>query len=58
MDKFLCLFIFSFSVSILSHPDSSIKKYPNEMAHIPTPLPDRVVLTWNDNPATTQAVSW
>ena len=58
MKKFLCLFIFSFSVSILSHPDSSIKKYPNEMAHIPTPLPDRVVLTWNDDPATTQAVNW
>ena len=38
--------------------DSSIKKYPNEMAHIPTPLPDRVVLTWNDDPATTQAVNW
>ena len=58
MNKFLCLFIFSFSVSILSHPDSSIKKYPNEIAHIPTPLPDRVVLTWNDDPATTQAVNW
>ena len=28
------------------------------MAHVPTPLPDRVVLTWNDDPATTQAVTW
>ena len=28
------------------------------MAHLPTPLPDRVVLTWNDNPATTQSVNW
>ena len=58
MKKFFCLFIFSISVNIQSHPDSSIKKYPNEMAHTPTPLPDRVVLTWNDDPATTQAVNW
>ena len=59
MNKFLYLFIFLyFSINILSHVDSSIQKYPNEMAHIPTPLPDRVVLTWNDDPAPTQAVNW
>ena len=28
------------------------------MAYLPTPLPDRVVLTWNDDPASTQAVNW
>ena len=28
------------------------------MAHSPSLLPDRVVLTWNDDPATTQAVNW
>ena len=27
-------------------------------AHAPTPLPDRVVLTWADDPATTQSVTW
>jgi phosphodiesterase/alkaline phosphatase D-like protein len=27
-------------------------------AHAPTPLPDRVVLTWSDDPATTQSVTW
>lgn len=27
-------------------------------AHAPTPLPDRVVLTWAGDPATTQAVTW
>lgn len=32
--------------------------YPAEEAHAPTPLPDRVVLTWEDNPATTQTVTW
>ena len=29
-----------------------------EIAHAPSVLPDRVVLTWNDNPATTQSVTW
>ena len=24
----------------------------------PSPLPDRVILTWEDNPSTTQSVSW
>ena len=28
------------------------------MAHLPSPLPDRIVLTWNDDPATTQSVNW
>jgi hypothetical protein len=27
-------------------------------AYGPTASPDRVVLTWDDNPATTQAVTW
>jgi len=26
--------------------------------HQPTPVPDRVVLTWSGNPATTQAITW
>lgn len=26
--------------------------------HAPSPIPDRVVLTWNDDPATTQAITW
>ena len=36
----------------------SFEKYSAEIAHIPSPLPDRVVLTWNDDPASTQAVNW
>lgn len=32
--------------------------YPEKDAHRPTPLPDRVVLTWSGDPATTQAVTW
>ena len=48
---FLCLNIFA-------HPNTLTEKYSYEMAYLPTPLPDRVVLTWNDDPATTQAVNW
>jgi 3',5'-cyclic AMP phosphodiesterase CpdA len=32
--------------------------YAAERAHAPTPLPDRVVLTWSEDPATTQSVTW
>ena len=32
--------------------------YAEKAAHAPRPLPDRVVLTWNGDPATTQAVTW
>jgi 3',5'-cyclic AMP phosphodiesterase CpdA len=32
--------------------------YAPAMAHAPTPIPDRVVLTWSADPATTQSVTW
>jgi hypothetical protein len=32
--------------------------YAEKAAHAPRPLPDRVVLTWAGDPATTQAVTW
>lgn len=32
--------------------------YAPALIHAPTPLPDRVVLTWTGDPATTQAVTW
>jgi hypothetical protein len=32
--------------------------YAEKLAHAPRPLPDRVVLTWTGDPATTQAVTW
>lgn len=34
------------------------RKYPDAKAHRPTPLPDRLVLTWKADPATSQAVTW
>jgi 3',5'-cyclic AMP phosphodiesterase CpdA len=32
--------------------------YPDQAAYAPRPLPDRIVLTWRGDPATTQAVTW
>jgi 3',5'-cyclic AMP phosphodiesterase CpdA len=33
-------------------------RYADRLAHVPRPLPDRIVLTWAADPATTQAVTW
>jgi len=33
-------------------------RYPDADAHAPRPLPDRVVLTWDGDPSTSQAVTW
>ena len=33
-------------------------RYPDAAAHAPRPLPDRIVLTWSADPATTQSVTW
>ncbi len=32
--------------------------FPERQAHAPRPLPDRIVLTWSGDPATSQAVTW
>jgi len=58
MNKLLCYFFISFCLNIFAHTHSVTEKYPDEIAHLPSPLPDRVVLTWNDDPASTQAVNW
>jgi len=41
-----------------SHPHWEPSTYAPEQAHKPTPLPERVVLTWSEDPATTQSVTW
>ena len=58
MQKLILSFLISFCVNLVAHPSGSAKEYSKEMAHSPSLLPDRVVLTWNDDPATTQAVNW
>jgi 3',5'-cyclic AMP phosphodiesterase CpdA len=39
-----------------AHPEPVA--YEKKLEHAPRPLPDRVVLTWDADPATTQAVTW
>lgn len=43
-----------------AHPDghASSEPYPAVEQHRPTPLPDRVVLTWSDDPASTIDVTY
>ena len=41
-----------------AHDAPAPAPYPDKAAHAPRPLPDRVVLTWRGDPATTQAVTW
>ncbi|MEM1141297.1 MAG: fibronectin type III domain-containing protein [Pseudomonadota bacterium] len=44
-----------------SHGDGdawTATEFPLSSAFAPTPLPDRVVLTWSDDPTTTQSVTW
>ncbi|MGL6096107.1 MAG: metallophosphoesterase [Fimbriiglobus sp.] len=38
--------------------DARPTPFPAALAHKPTPLPDRVVLTWPADPATCHAVTW
>lgn len=33
-------------------------KVPEDIVHRPTPIPDRIILNWAGDPATTQAVTW
>lgn len=35
-----------------------IHPFPDAMTHRPSPVPDRIVLTWLTEPATSQAVTW
>lgn len=40
------------------HPHPHVVKVPDKEAHRPSRLPDRIVLTWQSDPATSQAVTW
>ena len=53
--SFLIAFL---SFGIISHENWEAAKFSPKLAHEPSPLPDRVVLTWEDDPATTQSVTW
>ena len=40
------------------HPHIPPALYADKLAFAPRPLPDRIVLTWRGDPATSQAVTW
>src|SRR5690606_27911220 len=48
----------SFAGAADEHDHWQPTAYAAELAHAPTPLPDRVVQTWSDDPASTQSVTW
>jgi hypothetical protein len=50
----------AFSVAAFAHDghDHKPKKVIDAEAHKPSALPDRIILTWAGDPATTQAVTW
>ena len=58
LSKSIFLLMLVLSYGVASHDGSKVAKYSSELAHAPSPLPDRVVLTWEDDPATTQSVTW
>lgn len=55
--SFVCLFLaltwFGYRISAQKDP-----KVAEEVLHRPTPMPDRIILTWSDDPTTTQSVTW
>ena len=58
LSRLFILFLILFSFNSMAHDNGKVTKYSAELAHAPTPIPDRVVLTWEDDPATTQSVTW
>lgn len=48
------------ATSGLAHDDHDHppRRVADADAHRPTPLPDRIILTWSGDPTTTQAVTW
>ena len=48
----LCLAVAAYA------PAQPTSAYPDKLIHTPTPMPDRVILTFDGDPATSQAVTW
>ena len=58
MKKLILVFLSWLSLLVVSHDNWKATKLSEAIAHAPSVLPDRVVLTWNNDPATTQSVTW
>ena len=46
------------SFSLTAHDDWNAVEYSLEEANKPSPMPDRIVLTWAEDTSTTQSVTW
>jgi 3',5'-cyclic AMP phosphodiesterase CpdA len=53
----LCMSFLLIELTV-AHDDWQATAYSHAKIHAPTPIPDRVVLTWEDDPARTQSVTW
>lgn len=56
--QFVSFLLSTASLVAQSPPDWQPISYPEAKTHAPSPVPERVVLTWTGDPATTQAVTW
>ncbi|MBL9187724.1 MAG: metallophosphoesterase family protein [Opitutaceae bacterium] len=57
--RLLALLTLAFPLAAHDHPAHVPgTPYADKFAFAPRPLPDRIVLTWRGDPATTQAVTW
>ena len=54
---FVCL-LFSIGVSTSWGQSPAAPKFSAKSAHEPTPIPDRIILTWAGDPANSQSVTW
>lgn len=57
---FFCISLLGILITQVSahNHDWQPTAFSEALAHAPSPLPERVVLTWTGDPATTQAVTW
>ena len=53
-----CILLSGGGVAVAHSHDWEPTLYSEVDAYAPTPIPERVVLTWTDEPTTTQAVTW
>tara|TARA_B100000212_G_scaffold326082_2_gene288263 strand:+ start:326 stop:1903 length:1578 start_codon:yes stop_codon:yes gene_type:complete len=54
----LIFFIVFFSIEIFAHSKFKHKNFSEELIYNPTPYPDRIILTWEGDPSTSQVVNW
>lgn len=55
---FMCLLVTAIPSINIIWADQLATKYPDAEIYKPTPVPDRIILNWTGDPATTQAVTW